>query len=80
MQWKKKLERNKMEFPKYYDVGKDQLEPITQEELDKIIRVQRRQHNRNVVIRLISNLNISNEDDMKLLVEIANKLENREFD
>jgi len=69
-----------MEFPKYYNVGKDQLEPITQEELDKIIRVQRRQHNRNVVIRLISNLNISNEDDMKLLVEIANKLENREFD
>ena len=69
-----------MEFPKYYNVGKDQFEPITQEELDKIIRVQRRQHNRNVVIRLISNLNISNEDDMKLLVEIANKLENREFD
>jgi len=69
-----------MEFPKYYNVAKDQLEPITQEELDKIIQVQRRQHNRNVVIRLISNLNISNEDDMKLLVEIANKLENREFD
>ena len=37
----------------------------------------KRKHNKNVVIKLISKLNITNEDDMNLLVKICGLLEDR---
>lgn len=67
------------EIPKYYDVSEDEMKEVTQEYVDKSQIISRHQYSRNVAIKLIANLNVSNENDMSLLVEILNKLENREL-
>lgn len=64
---------------KRYDAIKDEMVEVTQEYVDNCQVISRCQYNRNLAVKLIANLNVSNENDMALLAEIVDKLDNREL-
>lgn len=62
---------------KVYDPSTDGMIDVTQEWLDTVQKLSRRMNNRNVIIKLVSQLNVTNEADMDVLVKLASLLENR---
>lgn len=66
-------------IPKIYMPSYDEIREVTQDWVDEVNRNCKRQHNRNYLIKAISNLNITNEDDMALMLKIEGLFADREL-
>lgn len=65
--------------PRIYMPKYDEVREVTQEWVDAANINGNRQHRRNYLIKVISNLNIANEDDMAMLLKIESLFAERDL-